>query len=96
MNPSDQALVQKCLSATLAKVANIKKNLIAAKTSLRQQEQALYAATEQAATAKKADINLPKSPSILDGEVDMSQLNGAIKKLISGCECPNVQNPKLP
>lgn len=96
MEPADKALVQKYLSATLSKVAKMKNNLAAAKDTLARQEQALYAAAEEMAAAQDQDIVAPvglppqKSPSILDGEVDMSQINAAIKKLTGGCDCPNL------
>ena len=102
MNPADQALVQKYLSTTLAKVASIKKNLAATRATLEQQERALYAATEKTAetqTTPVAAVQI-KSPSILDGEVDMSALNTALKKLVNDCDCPNTNRtnflPKMP
>lgn len=93
MEPADKALVQKYLSATLAKVAKMKNNLAAAKETLSRQEQALYAAAEESQPRDVvAPVGLPpqKSPSILDGDVDMSQINAAIKKLTGGCDCPNL------
>lgn len=94
MEPADNALVQKYLSATLAKVAKMKNSLAAAKETLSRQEAALYAATEK--NGAQDDVVAPlgrppqKSPSILDGDVDMSQINAAIKKLADGCDCPNL------
>lgn len=94
MEPADKALVQKYLSTTLAKVAKMKNNLAAAKDTLSRQEQALYAAAEEMAAAQDVvatvGMRSQKSPSILDGDVDMSQLNAAIKKLTGGCDCPNL------
>lgn len=90
MNPADQAMVQRYLDATLAKVAEIKKNFEAAKASLEQQEKALYAA---AGTEKTPAVAPAKSPSILDGDVDMTRLNDALQKLTGAgdCDCPNVK-----
>jgi hypothetical protein len=104
MQPADQALVQKYLSATLTKVAAMKKQLSAAKSTLERQEQALYAATKEASPAAVAPVGLPPaafklpapSPSILDGEVDMQQVNNAIQRLVKGCDCPNLQNDSFP
>lgn len=93
MQPADQALVQKYLSATLAKVDKMKGSLSAAKDILARQEQALYdVADDMAKSGEVAPVGLPpqKSPSILDGDVDMSKLNAAIKKLTGGCDCPSL------
>lgn len=99
MNPADQALVQKHLGATLAKVAAIRQGLTGAKKILEQQEQALYAATQQQAATEKPVAPLALSPvqksaSILDGEVDMSAINAAIRRLEKGCDCPNLPAKK--
>jgi hypothetical protein len=94
MNPADQVLVQKCLGATLAKVAAMHQNLAAAKKTLAQQEQALYAGIKEAGGEPSvAPVSLPglkKSPSILEGDADMQKLNDAIKRLTAGCDCPNI------
>jgi hypothetical protein len=93
MLPADQALVQKCLSAALTKVYGMQKNLSVAKNKLQQQEKALYETTPL--PVKQASDAL-SSPSILDGDVDMSALNDAIKRLSKGCDCPNLHNPNFP
>jgi hypothetical protein len=93
MLPADQVLVQKCLSATLAKVAAMQQGFIAAKNSLKQQEQALYKTLESTAGESAAPVALQPpapSPSILEGDVDMQKINNAIQKLTSGCDCPNL------
>ena len=94
MQPADQALVQKYLGATLAKVATMHQNLAAAKKTLAQQEQALYATIKAAAgepsVAPVALGPATTSPSILEGDVDMGKLNDAIKRLTAGCDCPNI------
>lgn len=98
MNPADMALVQKHLGATLAKVAAMRQGLVKAKNTLKQQEQALYAATQTENTAAVAPVSLPttkKSASILDGDVDMTAINNAIQRLNKGCDCPNIQSPNL-
>lgn len=94
MQPADQALVQKCLGATLAKVAAMHQNLAAAKKTLAQQEQALYDTIKEAggepSAAPVSLAPLPRSPSILEGDIDMQKLNEAIKRLTAGCDCPNI------
>jgi hypothetical protein len=99
MNPTDQIMVQKHLGTTLAKVAAIRQSLTGAKKLLEKQEQALYALTQQPAAAEMpvAPVALSserKSASILDGEVDMSQINNAIQRLEKGCDCPNLPAKK--
>jgi hypothetical protein len=94
MNPADQVLVQKHLGATLAKVAAIQKNLLTAKETLEKQQRALYELTksaEQTTDVAPVGFQPPRSASILDADVDMSQINAAIKKLAGGCDCPNLQ-----
>lgn len=90
MLPADQALVQKYLNATLAKVAATQKNLAAAKALLHEQEQALYEATESHPEALVAPVGIPrlKSPSILDADAEAQKISDAIEKL-KDCDCPN-------
>ena len=100
MQPADQALVQKCLSAALHKVAAMKKNLATAQHTLKQQEQALYSITHSSMSNVPGqpivEPPVQKSASILDGDVDMQDINNAIKRLTAGCECPNVSGLNIP
>lgn len=93
MQPPDQAMVQKYLSATLSKVAAMKKNLAVAQNTLKKQEAALYEATTP---PTESDAVAPlRSPSILDSDVDMGQINDAIKRLTKNCDCPNLHSPNF-
>lgn len=95
MNPADRALVNKHLAAALNKVAAIQKNLAGAKASLEQQEKALLDTVKQSGV-EQPQIQKPKSPSILDGDVDMSHLNAVLQKLSQGCDCTDTSTLKLP
>lgn len=98
MQPADEILVQKCLSATLAKVAEMTQGLLAAKATLKQQERALYEATKD--NLPQSPVAPIKSPSILDdsGDPSMRAAHEAIAKLAGlsdGCDCPNLEHPSF-
>lgn len=93
MEPADQALVQRHLAATLAKVSAMQRSFLGAKKELERQEKELREIAAASIDPARPVEKIAQSPSILDGDVDMTRLSAAIKKLTAGCDCPNIQNP---
>jgi hypothetical protein len=95
MEPADQALVQRHLAATLAKVSAMQRGFLGAKKELERQEKELRESTATSIDSAPPVEKIARSPSILSGDVDMTKLNAAIKKLTAGCDCPNIQGSKF-